>query len=61
VSPAQVSLAWLLRQPGVTAPILGVSKMSQFDEAIAALDIELDENECKHLEEPYRPHTILGH
>lgn len=61
VSPAQISLAWLLRQPGVTAPILGVSKMSQFDEAIAALDIELDENECKHLEEPYRPHTILGH
>jgi aryl-alcohol dehydrogenase (NADP+) len=61
VSPAQIALAWLLQRPGVSAPILGASKLPQLDEAIAALDIELDEAECEALEEPYRPHPILGH
>ena len=61
VSPAQVALAWVLRHPGVTAPIIGASKMQQLDEAIAALDIELDEAECQKLEEPYTPHPVLGH
>jgi len=61
VSPAQIALAWLLQRPGVSAPILGASKLPQLDEAIGALDIELDEAECKSLEEPYRPHPILGH
>jgi len=61
VSPAQIALAWLLQRPGVSAPILGASKLPQLDEAIGALDIELDEAEFKSLEEPYRPHPILGH
>ena len=61
VSPAQIALAWLLQRPGVSAPILGASKLPQLDEAIGALDIELDEAECKSLEEPDRPHPILGH
>jgi aryl-alcohol dehydrogenase (NADP+) len=61
VSPAQIALAWLLQRPGVSAPILGASKLPQLDEAIGALDIELDEAECTSLEEPYRPHPILGH
>ena len=61
VSPAQIALAWLLQRPGVSAPIVGASKLPQLDEAIGALDIELDEAECKSLEEPYRPHPILGH
>lgn len=61
VSAAQVALAWILRQPGVTAPIIGASKMQQLDEAIAALDIELDEAECKKMEEPYTPHPVRGH
>ena len=61
VSPAQIALVWLLQRPGVSAPILGASKLPQLDEAIGALDIELDEAECKSLEEPYRPHPILGH
>jgi aryl-alcohol dehydrogenase (NADP+) len=61
VSPAQIALAWLLQRPGVSAPILGASKLPQLDEAIGALDIELDEAECSSLEEPYRPHPVLGH
>jgi len=58
---AQIALAWLLHQRGVTAPIIGASKMYQLEEAVAALDIQLSSEECKFLEEPYRPHPILGH
>jgi aryl-alcohol dehydrogenase-like predicted oxidoreductase len=60
VAPAQVALAWLLRQPGVTAPIVGASKMEQLDQAIGALEIKLTEEECGRLEELYRPHAVLG-
>jgi len=60
VAPAQVALAWLLRQPGVTAPIVGASKMEQLDQAIGALEIKLTEEECGRLEERYRPHAVLG-
>ncbi len=61
VTPAQVALAWLTRQPGVTAPIVGASKSEQLDQLVAALDIVLDEEECAFLEEPYAPHPVLGH
>ncbi len=61
VTPAQIALAWILRQPGVTAPIVGVTKMEQLEAAIAAVDITLDDDECVHLEEPYVPHPVLGH
>ena len=61
VSAAQVALAWLLHQPGVTAPIIGASKMAHLDEAVAALDLQLDETELRELEAPYRPHPVLGH
>jgi aryl-alcohol dehydrogenase (NADP+) len=61
VSPAQVSLAWLLAQPGVTAPIIGASKMKHLEEAVAALEVELDAEELKELEEAYLPHPVLGH
>ena len=61
VSTAQIALAWLLRQPGVTAPIVGATKIEHLDAAIAALDIVLDDEECARLEEPYTPHQILGH
>ena len=60
VQPAQVALAWLLHQPGVTAPIVGASKASHLEDAVAALAIELDEETCTYLEEPYRPHPVLG-
>jgi 1-deoxyxylulose-5-phosphate synthase len=61
VPNAQVALAWLLEQPGVTAPIVGASKMRHLDDAIAALSLKLDAGELKALAEPYRPHPVLGH
>jgi aryl-alcohol dehydrogenase (NADP+) len=61
VSNAQVALAWVLQQPGITAPIVGASKTIQLDDAVAALSVKLDEAELKALAEPYRPHAILGH
>jgi aryl-alcohol dehydrogenase (NADP+) len=60
ISAAQVALAWLLRQPGVTAPIVGASKPEQLEEAIAALEISLSDDEARHLEELYCPHPVLG-
>ncbi len=61
VSMAQVALAWLLHKPYVTAPIVGASKMHHLEEAVAALDIELGQEEIAFLEEPYQPHPVLGH
>jgi len=61
VKPAQVALAWLLHQPGVTAPIVGATRMEHLEDAVAALKIELGEEERKELEEPYKPHPVLGH
>jgi aryl-alcohol dehydrogenase (NADP+) len=61
VSNAQVALAWLLQRPGVTAPIVGASKMSHLEEAVAALELHLTTEEVRALEEPYRPHPVLGH
>jgi aryl-alcohol dehydrogenase (NADP+) len=58
---AQVALAWVLQQPGITAPIVGASKTIHLDDAVAALSIKLDDAELKALAEPYRPHAILGH
>ena len=61
VKPAQIALAWMLNRPGVTAPIVGASKMYQLDEAIAATEISLTDAEMKALEAPYVPHPVLGH
>jgi 1-deoxyxylulose-5-phosphate synthase len=61
VPNAQVALAWLLHQPGVTAPIIGASKMKHLDDAIAALELKLDASELEALSAPYRPHPVLGH
>ena len=61
VPNAQVALAWVLQQPSVTAPIIGASKMSHFDDAVAALQLKLDDSELKMLAEPYQPHSVLGH
>jgi len=61
VSNAQVALAWLLQQPGVTAPIVGASKAHHLDDAIAAVSLKLDPGELKSLAEPYAPHPVLGH
>jgi aryl-alcohol dehydrogenase-like predicted oxidoreductase len=61
VPNAQVALAWVLQQPGVTSPIIGATKMHHLDDAIAALSLKLDEEELTALGEPYRPHPVLGH
>ncbi len=61
ISNAQVALAWVLQQPGITAPIVGASKTSHLDDAVAALNVTLDDAELKSLAELYRPHPILGH
>jgi 1-deoxyxylulose-5-phosphate synthase len=61
VKPTQVALAWLLAKPGVTAPIVGASKLPHLDEAVGALDLKLDAAEMAFLEEPYTPHPVLGH
>jgi aryl-alcohol dehydrogenase-like predicted oxidoreductase len=58
VAPAQIALAWVLHQPGITAPIVGASKMDQLDQAIAALEITLSADELRQLEEPYEPHAV---
>ncbi|TMB95639.1 MAG: aldo/keto reductase, partial [Chloroflexi bacterium] len=61
VKPAQIALAWMLHRPGITAPIVGASKMYQLDEAVAATEITLADEEMRRLQEPYVPHRILGH
>ncbi|MBW3666398.1 MAG: aldo/keto reductase [Actinobacteria bacterium] len=58
---AQVALAWTLSKPAVTAPIVGVTKQSHLEDAVAAVDITLDEEEIAELEAPYRPRSIAGH
>jgi aryl-alcohol dehydrogenase-like predicted oxidoreductase len=59
-TPAQVALAWLLRNPAVTSPIVGVTRPSHLSDAIAAVDVALDDSEVAFLEEPYVPHTVAG-
>jgi aryl-alcohol dehydrogenase (NADP+) len=61
VKNAQVALAWMLSRPGLTAPIVGASKMYQLEDALAALEIKLTPEEIARLEEPYEPHPVLGH
>ncbi|HVT04591.1 MAG TPA: aldo/keto reductase, partial [Thermoanaerobaculia bacterium] len=61
VPNAQIALAWLLGKPGVTSPIVGATKMSHLNDAIAAIDLKLSEVEVQTLEGPYRPHRVLGH
>jgi aryl-alcohol dehydrogenase-like predicted oxidoreductase len=60
LAPAQVALAWLLRNPAVTSPIVGVTKPEQLAQAIAAVDVTLSDDEAAYLEEPYAPHSIAG-
>jgi aryl-alcohol dehydrogenase-like predicted oxidoreductase len=61
VPPAQVALAWLLHRKGVTAPIVGATKPSHLQDALAAEELTLDEKEMQRLQEPYLPHPVLGH
>jgi aryl-alcohol dehydrogenase-like predicted oxidoreductase len=60
LSNATLAYAWLLHK-GVSAPIVGASKTWQLDEAVAALDVKLTDEEVQQLEAPYQPHPVLGH
>jgi 1-deoxyxylulose-5-phosphate synthase len=61
VSTAQVALAWLLHKPGVTAPIVGATKVEHLEDAVAAEELSLEPDEVERLEEPYIPHAVSGH
>lgn len=58
---AQIALAWMLNRPGITAPIIGATKLHHIEDAAAAVDLKLDADEMKALEAPYKPHPVLGH
>ncbi len=60
ITRAQVALAWMLSKPVVTAPIIGATKPHHLDDAIAAVDVELSDEEIARLEEPYVPHRVAG-
>lgn len=60
VSPAQVALAWLLHREGVTAPIVGATRLEHLDDALAAEELSLSEEEIARLEERYVPHPVSG-
>ena len=61
VTVPQIALAWLMNKPHISAPIIGATKMDHLEQAITAVDIKLTEDEVKRLEEPYKPHPVLGH
>jgi 1-deoxyxylulose-5-phosphate synthase len=59
--PAQVALAWLLHKPGVTAPIVGATRLEHLEDALAAAELTLSAEDIARLEEPYVPHPVIGH
>ena len=61
VTGSQIALSWILSKPHIASPIIGATKMDHLEQAIAASDIKLSEDEVKRLEEPYKPHPVLGH
>ena len=61
VPPAQVALAWVIAQPAVTSPIVGVTKPEHLADAVAAVDLELTADELEELSAGYVPHAIAGH
>jgi aryl-alcohol dehydrogenase-like predicted oxidoreductase len=61
VAPAQLALAWMLHKPGITAPIVGATKLEHLEDALAAAELEVSGDEIARLEEPYVPHPVIGH
>ncbi len=60
VPRAQVALAWVLAKPGVSAPIIGATKLEHLDDAVAAVDLDLTDEEISWLEDAYQPHEVAG-
>jgi aryl-alcohol dehydrogenase-like predicted oxidoreductase len=61
VAPAEIALAWLLQRPGVSAPIVGATKLDHLEAALRAVELKLTDEEIRALEAPYRPHPVRGH
>jgi aryl-alcohol dehydrogenase-like predicted oxidoreductase len=61
LAPAQVALAWMLAKPVISSPIIGATKMQHLDDAIAAVDVKLSQDEIDRLEAPYTSHAVAGH
>lgn len=61
VPTAQVALSWVMHRPGITAPIVGATKLPQLQDALAAEQLALSDEEMQRLEELYVPHAIAGH
>jgi 1-deoxyxylulose-5-phosphate synthase len=61
VPPAQMALAWLMHRPGVTAPIVGATKLEHLEDALAAAELDMADDDMARLEEAYVPHPVLGH
>ena len=61
VKPAQIALAWVMSKPGVSAPIIGASKLYQLEEALGAIELKLTPDEIQQLEQHYEAHPVLGH
>ena len=61
VSAAQVALAWVMAQPAVTSPIVGVTKPEHLADAVSAVDLELTDDELDELSAGYQPHAVAGH
>ncbi|RWZ82715.1 MAG: aldo/keto reductase, partial [Hydrotalea sp. AMD] len=59
--PAQIALAWVLSKPDITAPIIGASKPGHLEDAVAALSVQLSQEDINRLEALYEPHPVLGH
>lgn len=60
VPSAQLALSWLLHKPGVTAPIVGATKLGHVQDALAAEALSLSDDEVRRVEEPYAPHLVSG-
>jgi 1-deoxyxylulose-5-phosphate synthase len=61
LAPILIALAWVLRQAGVAAPIISVTKLPQLEQLVEGLSVELTDEEAKELEDAYQPHPVLGH
>jgi len=61
VKPVQIAIAWLLTKSSVTSPIIGTSKVGHLEDFVGSLDVKLSPEDCRYLEEPYRPQPVSGH
>ena len=61
VAPIQLALAWVLREPAMAAPIVSVTRLEQLEQLVAGLDITMTDEDAARIEEPYKPHPVLGH